>query len=112
VSNNSKKQANTKHENIIDGNNDVFTPKARLGIMTILAKEKTTTFKALKSLLGLTDGNLGAHMKVLEKENYIIVNKEFIDRKPNTTYEITSKGKQALIEHLNQLKSIIKLINE
>ena len=51
-------------------------------------------------------------MKVLEKENYIIVNKEFIDRKPNTTYEITSKGKQALIEHLNQLKSIIKLINE
>lgn len=65
-------------------------------------------FNALKELLGVTDGNLASHLKALEKEQYITVNKLFLGRKPNTNYEASTKGKQAFNAHLNALEQLIK----
>lgn len=92
--------------------NDIFAPKARLGIMTVLAKEGTTDFKHLKQVLGLTDGNLGAHMKVLEKATFVTMEKSFVANKPRTTYTLTEIGKKALMDHLNQLSYFIELLKE
>jgi DNA-binding MarR family transcriptional regulator len=65
-------------------------------------------FNSLKELLGVTDGNLASHLKGLEKEEYILVNKSFLGRKPNTNYEATAKGKQAFKQHLDALEQFIK----
>jgi len=65
-------------------------------------------FNRLKELLSLTDGNLASHIKALEKAEYLVVEKSFIGRKPNTTYKVTRIGKKAFRKHIEALESIIK----
>ncbi len=65
------------------------------------------SFIELKELLELTDGNLASHLKALEKVRYIVVNKSFIGRKPNTTYAKTASGKSAFELHLKALEELI-----
>ena len=75
--------------------------------MSVLAVNVELDFNSLKEYLDVTDGNLATHLKTLEKEKFIRVEKSFIDRKPNTRYSMTSEGKQAFDEHLKVLESII-----
>lgn len=65
-------------------------------------------FNALKDLLDLTDGNLASHLKSLEKSSYITVEKEFLNRKPNTNYTATTQGKKAFKKHLNAIEHLLK----
>lgn len=90
--------------------NDIFGPKSRLGIMTILAINEEADFSTLKKQLDMSDGNLGAHMNVLEKSGYVEVIKAFVDRRPKTTYKLTEHGRKAFSEHLKQLEAIIKKV--
>jgi len=92
---------------IIADLNKAFDNKVRLGIMSVLITKSEADFNQLKNLLDVTDGNLASHIKALEKENYINVNKQFIDRKPNTTYALTKEGKLAFKKHLNALEALI-----
>jgi len=85
-----------------------FESRIRLGIMSVLAVNDALDFNALKEYLDLTDGNLASHLKGLEKEAFIQVEKTFIGRKPNTTYCLTDEGKQAFSDHLNALEILIK----
>jgi len=85
-----------------------FENRIRLQIMSILVVNERYDFNSLKELLGVTDGNLASHLKGLEKEEYIVVNKSFLGRKPNTTYEATVRGKQAFKAHLDALEALIK----
>ena len=64
-------------------------------------------FKELKELLGATDGNLASHAKALEKEAYIVVQKAFIGRKPNTSYSVTTAGKNAIKKHIEALEKLL-----
>ena len=75
--------------------------------MSVLVANDRYDFNSLKDLLNITDGNLASHLKALEKEEYIIVNKSFLGRKPNTNYEATAKGKQAFKAHLDALEQLI-----
>lgn len=65
-------------------------------------------FNRLKELLGVTDGNLASHLKALEKDEYISISKQFINRKPNTTYATTLLGKKEFQTHLDALERLIK----
>ena len=85
-----------------------FESRVRLGIMSILMVNDTAEFKTLKELLELTDGNLSSHLTALEKAGYIQVKKQFIDRKPNTTYSVTKQGRKAFEDHLKVLEALIK----
>ncbi len=76
--------------------------------MSILVVNDRYDFNSLKELLDVTDGNLASHLKGLEKEEYIMVHKSFLGRKPNTNYEATTKGKQAFKLHLDALEQLIK----
>lgn len=84
-----------------------FENRVRLGIMSALAVNNSLDFNALKELLDVTDGNLATHLKKLEKEDFIGIEKSFIDRKPNTKYFITKSGKSAFEQHLDALEQII-----
>ncbi|QJW91070.1 transcriptional regulator [Spirosoma taeanense] len=88
--------------------NKAFESKARLSIMSVLMVNDTMSFNALKDLLGLTDGNLATHLRALEESGYVAVQKQFIGRKPNTTYSATNQGRQAFTEHLNALEEFIR----
>lgn len=79
--------------------------------MSILMVNEKADFKRLKELLEVTDGNLASHIKALEKAEYISVQKSFIDRKPNTQYKATRKGKKEFKKHLEALENIIKRQN-
>lgn len=87
--------------------NKAFENKVRLGIMAALMVNSKLSFNELKDLLELTDGNLASHLKALEKAEYVVVNKSFIGRKPNTTYKITKSGKAAFESHLKALEELI-----
>ncbi len=86
-----------------------FENRIRLQIMSVLVANQRYDFNSLKELLDITDGNLASHLKGLEKEEYILVNKSFLGRKPNTNYEATDKGKKAFKAHLDALEQLIKL---
>ena len=88
---------------------ETFHAPARLGIMTLLLQWGTGAFADLKRALGLTDGNLGAHIRVLEGAGYIKVDKTFEGRKPRTTVQITSAGRKAFDRYLAQLQQVIEL---
>jgi DNA-binding MarR family transcriptional regulator len=76
--------------------------------MSALAVNDRLDFTSLKEFLDVTDGNLASHIKSLEKEEFIGVEKTFVDRKPNTRYYMTRQGRKAFDEHLNVLEEIIK----
>lgn len=88
--------------------NKAFESRIRLQIMSVLAANESYDFSSLKDLLEVTDGNLASHLKALEKEEYISVNKSFIGRKPNTRYEATQRGIEAFKKHLESLEKLIK----
>lgn len=93
---------------IIDNINKLFDHRIRLGIMSILVVNEKADFNRLKELLDVTDGNLASHLKALEKEEYILVIKKFIGRKPNTSYSCTKLGKSAFKKHINALEKLIQ----
>ena len=85
-----------------------FESRIRLGIMSSLAVNDRLDFNALKEFLDVTDGNLASHLKALEKEGFIGMEKSFFGRKPNTTYHMTKEGKKAFNDHLQALEKLIK----
>jgi DNA-binding MarR family transcriptional regulator len=95
-------------KHLISGLNKAFENRIRLGIMSVLMVNETIDFNTLKEMLDITDGNLASHISALEKTEYITVNKQFIGKKPNTTYAATKTGKQAFRDHLDSLEKLIK----
>jgi DNA-binding HxlR family transcriptional regulator len=75
--------------------------------MSILMVNETQDFNSLKETLQITDGNLASHLKALEKSGMIEVRKQFLGRKPNTSYVATKKGKSDFSDHLNALEELI-----
>ena len=82
--------------------------RVRLQIMSVLITHNIFDFNTLKEMLGVTDGNLASHIKALEKEKYVSVSKSFVDRKPNTKYKITERGRNAFKKHLDALEAVVK----
>ena len=80
--------------------------------MSALAVNDVLDFNSLKEFLNVTDGNLASHLTALEKLDYILVRKQFIGKKPNTSYSATQPGRKAFNEHLNALEKLIRGVAE
>ncbi len=89
------------------GLDDVVHHRARLGILTVLGQVRKATFPYLKSLLKLTDGNLGRHLEVLAAEGLITLTKGYEGRRPRTWAEITDAGYAALAAEMATLKQLV-----
>ena len=94
--------------NPIENLNKVFDSRVRLGIMSALMVNESVNFNDLKELLAITDGNLASHLKALEENGAIKVQKGFIGRKTNTTYSVTKAGEKTFKTHLEALEKMIK----
>lgn len=92
----------------LSGINKFFENRIRLGIMSILIVNDSYDFNSLKAALGVTDGNLASHLRALEENELIKVNKKFIGKKPNTSYSATETGEILFRSHLKALEEIIR----
>ena len=95
-------------KSLLENINKAFDHRIRLGIMSVLMVNDRVDFTTLKELLGVTDGNLASHIKALETEAYIQVEKQFIGKKPNTRYLVTTAGKTAFKNHIEALEKLIQ----
>lgn len=86
----------------------VLEHSVRLQIMSVLVANDSYDFNSLKEVLGLTDGSIASHMKALEREKYISISKSFIDKKPNTKYKATERGRTIFKRHLDALEALIR----
>ena len=99
-------------KDLIGNLNKAFNHKIRLGIMSLLMVNDWVDFITMKDNLGeLNDGTLASHIKGLEKLEYLEVRKQFIGRKPNTSYRATELGKKAFNDHLDALEALLNLRN-
>jgi DNA-binding PadR family transcriptional regulator len=89
-------------------NNKAFDNRVRLGIMSMLMVNDWVEFSTFKEMLDLSDGNLASHMTTLEKEGYIEIRKQFVGKKPQTTYSATISGRKAFTDHLTALENLLK----
>lgn len=94
--------------NPIENLNKLFDSRIRLGIMSALMVNAEVSFNDLKELLTITDGNLASHLKALEENGIIKVQKGFIGRKTNTTYLATKAGEKAFKAHIEALEKMIR----
>lgn len=94
-------------KDIITNLDKAFENRIRLGIMSILMVNDTVDFNTLKEMLDVSDGNLASHISSLEKLDYVNVTKQFIGKKPNTTYSATKAGRKAFRDHLDALEQLI-----
>jgi DNA-binding HxlR family transcriptional regulator len=95
-------------KNPIEQLQKVFDSRVRLGVMSALMVNTQVSFNELKELIQVTDGNLASHLKALEENGYVKVNKGFVGRKTNTTYAVTKAGEKAFRLHLDALEQMIR----
>ena len=88
--------------------NKDFESRVRLGIMSVLMVNDWVDFNEMKNLLEVTDGNLASHSSALEKAEFIEIKKEFVGKKPKTSYRVTNSGRKAFEEHSSALEKLIK----
>jgi DNA-binding MarR family transcriptional regulator len=86
---------------------DIVHPRARLGILTVLAEVGTATFGYLKESLDLTDGNLGRHLETLAAEGLVTITKGYEGRRPRTWVTITDRGYAELSAEMAALKRLV-----
>ena len=94
--------------NILKKLDKLLENRIRLGIMSALMVNTSLDYNTLKDLLDVTDGNLASHLKSLEKNDFLQVHKQFIGRKPNTTYSVSLNGRKVFNQHLQALEQLIK----
>jgi DNA-binding MarR family transcriptional regulator len=92
---------------ILSNINKAFENRIRLGIMSVLITNNSMDFIGLREILDLTDGNLSSHLRALEDAGYIVSEKRFLNRKPNTTYSITPLGSESFKNHVKALEELL-----
>jgi len=92
----------------------VIHQPVRLRIMAALMTldmDAEIEFTTLRDLLNLTDGNLGAHLRKLERAEYVQIHKTFVGRKPRTFLSLTPKGRVAFLEHRRALEALLQSVD-
>lgn len=85
----------------------VIHGKVRLAILSILVGADDADFTYLRDRIETTDGNLSVHLSRLEKAGYIAVRKRFIDRRPNSAYHMTERGRKAFATYVRAVKKLL-----
>jgi DNA-binding MarR family transcriptional regulator len=93
----------------IDDLDRVIHERARLAILSsLVAAGGESSFAELKAVVGLTDGNLSVHLRILEEAGYVAIEKSFVDRRPRTDVRATAAGRRAFRNYIDVLEKIVK----
>ena len=93
---------------LVDELDPLLHERGRLAIVSALAAATRLTFTELRDALGLTDGNLSVHLQKLEEKGYVAIDKQFVERRPQTRCQLTRAGRQAFASYLDHLEAIVK----
>jgi DNA-binding PadR family transcriptional regulator len=85
----------------------VFHSRYRLGIVALLSGGDEIEFNFFKKELKITEGNLSVHLRKLEDNSFITINKQFKNRKPRTSYRITEKGLRHYRAYLEEIGKLL-----
>lgn len=88
----------------------VIHAQARLRIMATLVEldeGDELHFPRLRSLLGMTAGNLSTHLSKLEAAGYVRQAKSFSGRTPATYLSLTPEGRLAFRRYLDNLNALL-----
>jgi DNA-binding MarR family transcriptional regulator len=92
------------------GPDELVHQSFRLRIMATLnalPAGEPIAFTRLRTILAVTDGNLGAHLTALEAADYVSIKKDFIARRPRTRVVITRRGRTAFTRHVAWLRGLL-----
>lgn len=87
---------------------DLLLSKIRIGIIAELLASDWIAFSALQQRLQTTNGNLGAHLGKLIENGYVEELKAFVDRRPQSRYRLTQRGRVAFIAHVREMQAILQ----
>ena len=76
--------------------------------MSALIPVESMSFTELKAVVEATDGNLATHSRKLEGAGYIETTKQFVGRKPLTTFAITDAGRAAFAAYVDALEALLR----
>ena len=85
---------------------------ARLMLMAVLFVVDSADFTFLMNQTGMTWGNLSAHMSKLEEAGYILVEKSFKGRRPNTMLRLTPQGRTAFQDYRQKMMQMLDNLPE
>ena len=81
----------------------------RTQLVAFLAGAGEQTFSDLKRQLGVSDGNLDAHLKKLLAADYVAVRKETGRGRPQSFFVLTASGRQALNDYIRTLHRLLPI---
>ena len=97
--------------NLTDVDRLVHEP-SRLIILAILNTVEHVDFTYLLNETGLTRGNLSTHLTKLEAAQYVLIEKTFRGKKPQTLVSITAKGRSSFENYRKNLSQLVEKISE
>jgi DNA-binding MarR family transcriptional regulator len=86
---------------------ELLQSRVRLAIVAYLASAGRADFSVLRDAIKTTDGNASVHLRKLEDAGYVVMDKRFVDRKPQTSYALTERGRRALLDYVAHLEGLL-----
>jgi DNA-binding MarR family transcriptional regulator len=80
---------------------------ARLAVLALLYVLDSADYTFIMNQTGLTWGNLSAHLGRLEGGGYVEVRRTFVGRRPNSTVQLTPRGRAAFESYTRVLKQVL-----
>ena len=87
---------------------EVLQSRVRIAIVAFLASAGEVDFPIVRDAIKTSDGNASVHLRKLEDAGYVSVQKRFVERKPQTRYALTERGRKALLDHVAHLETLLR----
>ena len=91
----------------IEAIDEVIHGRLRLGIMAYLSAVNPASFPELLDKTGASNGNLSTHLSKLEAAGYVTQEKGYAGKKPQTLVYLTDSGRDAWIDYLDTMQSLL-----
>ena len=85
----------------------IIHESARLILVSSLYVVEEADFVYLANRTGFSSGKISSHMTKLEAVGYVDVTKEFVDRRPRTTYKLTETGRHEFEQYRANIETLL-----
>ena len=85
----------------------VIHAPARLMILVLLYVVESLDYVFLKNQTGLSWGNLSTHLAKLENAGYVVIEKGYQGKKPQSIIELTPQGRKAFKNYKSSLQMVL-----
>lgn len=87
--------------------NPIIHESARLVLVSSLYVVDEADFVYLTNRTEFSSGKISSHMTKLEVAGYVDVAKEFVNKRPRTTYRLTEMGRHAFEQYRASIEGLL-----